>query len=181
MRFVESFGHGMIESFLEDGDLHFLRDRDGDFVVEFGYDEEIAGHPRFLLAAVGDDHEQYCMRGDIMCRVPRSDWDRMLRLCNEWNALYKMPKVYLEVDDPNASTTGRVVCEQWLNLEVGIHQELVNQFTSTFFSACFGFWRWMQRQNAMHALGDLDQESPEGLATDEGKEEDERAGEGERS
>ncbi|MBV8269348.1 MAG: YbjN domain-containing protein [Planctomycetaceae bacterium] len=181
MSFVESFGHGMIEAFLEDGDLHFLRDRDGDFVVEFGYDDEIAGHPRFLLAAVGDDHEQYCMRGDIMCRVPRPDWDRMLRLCNEWNTLYKMPKVYLEVDDPNASTTGRVVCEQWLNLEAGIHQELVNQLTSTFFSACFGFWRWMRRQDAMHALGDLNQDSPEELPSDEGKEENEREGESERS
>ena len=94
------------------------------------------------------------MRGDTLRRIPRSDWDRLLRLCNEWNALYKMPKVYLEVDDPNSSTTGRVVCEQWLNLESGLHQELVNQLTSTFFSACFGFWRWLERQNALLALGD---------------------------
>ena len=44
-----------------------------------------------------------------------------------------------------------VGCEQWLNLEGGIHQELVNQLTSTFFSACFGFWRWLERQNAIEA------------------------------
>jgi hypothetical protein len=154
MGFVEQFGHDMIETFLEESDLHYLRDRDGDFVVEFGYDEEIGGHPRFLLAITGDENEQYCLRGDTMRRVPRADWDRMIRLCNEWNALYKMPKVYFEVDDPNTSTTGRVVCEQWLNLDSGIHQELVNSLTSTFFSACFGFWRWVERQNAMHALGD---------------------------
>ncbi len=154
MGFVEPFGHAMIEAFLEENELHYLRDRDGDFVVEFGYDEEITGHPRFLLAAVGDDHEQYCMRGDTLRRIPRSDWDRLLRLCNEWNALYKMPKVYLEVDDPNSSTTGRVVCEQWLNLESGLHQALVSQLTSSFFSACFGFWRWLERQNALLALGD---------------------------
>jgi hypothetical protein len=154
MGFVEPFGHAMIEAFLEESELHYLRDRDGDFVVEFGYDEEITGHPRFLLAAVGDDHEQYCMRGDTLRRIPRSDWDRLLRLCNEWNALYKMPKVYLEVDDPNSSATGRVVCEQWLNLESGLHQELVSQLTSSFFSACFGFWRWLERQNALLALGD---------------------------
>jgi Putative bacterial sensory transduction regulator len=154
MGFAESFSRTMIEAFLEDGDLQYLRDRDGDFVVEFGYDEEISGHPRFLLAVSGDDDEQYCLRGDTMRRVPRSDWDRFLRLCNEWNSLYKMPKVYFEVDDPNTSTTGRVVCEQWLNLEPGIHQELVNHLTSTFFSACFGFWRWLERQDALHALGD---------------------------
>ena len=154
MGFVEPFGHAMIEAFLEESELHYLRDRDGDFVVEFGYDEEITGHPRFLLAAVGDEHEQYCMRGDTLRRIPRSDWDRLLRLCNEWNALYKMPKVYLEVDDPNSSATGRVVCEQWLTLESGLHQELVNQLTSSFFSACFGFWRWLERQNALLALGD---------------------------
>jgi Putative bacterial sensory transduction regulator len=156
MGFIQSFDHSMIEAFLEDSDLHYLRDRDGDFVVEFGYDEEIAGHPRFLLAVGGDDHEQYCLRGDTLRRIPRSDWDRMLRLCNEWNTQYKMPKVYFEVDDPNRSTSGRVVCEQWLNLEAGIHQELVNQLTSTFFSACFGFWRWLERQEGLHALTDPD-------------------------
>ncbi len=100
-------------------------------------------HPRFLFSPpVGDDHEQYCLRGDTLRRIPKSDWDRLLRLCNEWNALYKMPKVYLEVDDPNSSATGRVVCEQWLNLESGLHQELVSQLTSSFFLlglAVFGF------------------------------------------
>ena len=35
-----------------------------------------------------------------------------------------------------------------------MHQELVNQLTSTFFSACFGFWRWLERQNALKALTD---------------------------
>jgi hypothetical protein len=156
MGFVEPFGHEMIEAFLEESELQYLRDRDGDFVVEFGYDEKIGGHPRFLLAVAGDDHEQYCLRGDTMRRVSRPDWERMIRLCNEWNALYKMPKVYFEVDDPNLSTTGRIVSEQWLNLEAGVHQALVNQLTSTFFSASFGFWRWIERQNALNALGDPD-------------------------
>jgi uncharacterized Zn-finger protein len=161
MGFVEKFGHAMIEAFLDDGELQYLRDRDGDFVVEFGYDEEISGHPRFLLAISGDDGEQYCMRGDALRRVQRADWDRTLRLCNEWNSLYKMPKVYFDVDDPNASTTGRVVCEQWLNLEPGIHQELFNQLTNTFFSSCFGFWRWLERQDALHALGEPEDPTPQ--------------------
>jgi hypothetical protein len=161
MGFAESFSRAMIEAFLEDSDLQYLRDRDGDFVVEFGYDEEISGHPRFLLAVTGDDDEQYCLRGDAMRRVPRADWDRFLRLCNEWNSLYKMPKVYLEVDDPNTSTTGRVVCEQWLNLEPGIPQEFVNHLTSTFFSACFSFWRWLERQDALQALGGPDEMPPQ--------------------
>ena len=154
MGFAESFSHAMIEAFLEEADLHFLRDQDGDFVVEFGYSEEVGGHPRFLLAVEGDDDEQYCLRADTLRRIPKADWDRLLRLCNEWNSFYKMPKVYLEVDDPNASTTGRVVCEQWLNLETGLSQELLNALTNTFFSACFGFWRWLERQNALHSLGD---------------------------
>lgn len=156
---VENFGHAMIRTFLEESDLQYLRDRDGDYVVEFGYDEEIAGHPRFMLVATGDGLDQYCLRGDVMKRVPRAEWDRQIRLCNEWNALYKLPKVYLEVDDPNASATGRIVCEQWLNLDPGIHQELVNHLTSNFFSACFGFWRWLERQDVLHSLGDDDSDS----------------------
>ncbi|MDE2507704.1 MAG: YbjN domain-containing protein [Planctomycetota bacterium] len=161
MNIVEPFGRPMIETFLDERELHFLRDRDGDFIVEFGYDDELHGHPRFLLAAAGDDEDQYCLRGDTMRRYPRSDWDRMIRLCNEWNCLYKMPKVYFEVDDPNNSTTGRVACEQWFNLEAGVHQELVSQLTGTFFSACFGFWRWVERQSEINALGDPDPSDPE--------------------
>jgi hypothetical protein len=152
--YVESFGRSMIEAFLEADSLNFLRDRDGDFIVQFGFDEEIGGHPRFLLAAVGDDQEQYCLRGETYRRVPRADWDRAMRLCNEWNALYKMPKAYLEIDDPNTSASGRVICEQWVDLEAGAHQELVNSLTSTFFSACFGFWRWLVRQDAIESLSD---------------------------
>ena len=157
---VESFGHAMIQAFLDESELHYLRDRDGDFVVEFGYDEEVLGHPRFLLIVSGDDLDQYCLRGDTMKRVARADWERHLRLCNEWNALYKMPKVYLEVDDPNVSSSGRVVCEQWLDFESGVHQELVDQLTSTFFSACFGFWKWLERQHALQSLGDDVEEEP---------------------
>ncbi len=156
MSFVQSFGHAMIEAYLEEEELHYLRDRDGDFVIEFGYDDEIAGHPRFLLIAAGEDHHQFCLRGDTLRRVSRPDWDRVIKLCNEWNSQYKMPKVYFEVDDPNASATGRVVCEQWLNLENGIHQEGVNGLTSSFFSSCFGFWRWMERQKDIESLGELE-------------------------
>jgi len=154
MGFVESFGHAMIEAFLDEDGLHYLRDQDGDFIVQFGYDEEINGHPRFLMAVSGDDQEQYCLRGDTLRRVPRAERDRVLGLCNEWNAHYKMPKVYLEIEDPNSPATGRVVCEQWLDLEPGLPQELLNHLTSTFFSSCFGFWRWLERQDALHALGD---------------------------
>lgn len=161
MGFVEPFGHNMIEAFLDESDLHFLRDRDSNFLVEFGYDDEIGGHPRFLLSVSGDDNEQYSLRGDTLRRVPRADWDRVIRLCNEWNALYKMPKVYFEVEDPNASATGRVICEQWLHLESGIHQELINQLTSLFFSSSFGFWRWMERQNAIDNLGAPEKDDPD--------------------
>jgi hypothetical protein len=171
MGFVESFSHTMIEAFLEDDGLHYLRDQEGDFIVQFGYDEEIDGHPRFLLAVGGEDREQFCLRGDTFRRIPRIEFDRVLRLCNEWNAHYKMPKVYLEVDDPNVSATGRIVCEQWIDLEVGIQQELVSHLTSTFFSACFGFWRWLQRQNALDALGDPDPDSEDELAASESPEE----------
>lgn len=167
MGYVEPFGHAMVEAFLEEDGLRFLRDSDGDFIVQFGYDDEIDGHPRFLLAISGDDDEQYCVRGDTLKRIPKSEWDKMMRLCNEWNALYKMPKVYLEVDDPNSSATGRVVCEQWIDFQAGVHQELVSQLTSTFFSACFGFWRWMVRQNELSALTDPDAPETAGLDTPE--------------
>ena len=53
MGFDDKFGHAMIETFLDEDGLEYLRDRDGDFFIQFGYDEEIQGHPRFLLAVAG--------------------------------------------------------------------------------------------------------------------------------
>lgn len=160
MECVEPFSHAMIESFLEHDGLHYLRDQEGDFVVQFSFDEEIKGHPRFLLAISGDDQEQYCLRGDTLQRIDRPDWNRTLSLCNEWNAQYKMPKVYLQIDDPSTSTSARVVCEQWVDLEVGVHQDLVNHLTRTFLGACFGFWRWLVRQNEINELGSPDGPDP---------------------
>jgi hypothetical protein len=78
-----------------------------------------------------------------------------------------MPKVYLEIDDPNASATGRIVCEQWVDLETGVHQELVNHLTSTFFSSCFGFWRWLARQDVLQALTDPDPDPDEEAPADD--------------
>ena len=47
--------------------------------------------------------------------------------------------------------------------------------TSTFFSASFGFWRWIERQNALNALGDPDpspaqedEEDPAGDSSSQG-------------
>ena len=150
----QSFDRAMIAEFLDQSELEYLRDRDGDFIIEFEYDEEVDVHPRFFLAVAGESSEQYCLRGDPTKRVPRADWERTLWLCNEWNALYKMPKVYLEVEDPNLSTTGRIVCEQWLSLEAGLSPELLGEITTTFFSACFGFWRWLRHQDELNALTD---------------------------
>jgi hypothetical protein len=154
----QTFDREMIEAFLAVSELEYLRDRDGDFIIEFEYDEELDIHPRFLLAAAGEDAEQYCLRGDATKRVPRADWDRVLRLCNEWNSLYKMPKVYLEIEDPNLSSSGRVVCEQWLSLEAGLSQALLNELTTIFFSSCFGFWRWLRHQEQLNALIDTGDE-----------------------
>ena len=30
----------------------------------------------------------------------------------------------------------------------------ISRITTPFFSACFGFWRWLERQDELHALGD---------------------------
>ena len=51
MGFIESFGHDMIEAFLDEDGLHYLRDRDGDFIVQFGYDEKIDGHDVWVISA----------------------------------------------------------------------------------------------------------------------------------
>ncbi len=49
--------------------------------------------------------------------------------------------------------------------------ELVNHLAGTFFSACFGFWRWLERQKALNALLEDPEEEQQGEGDPEPEEE----------
>lgn len=146
---VQPFNRSMIEKCLRSTSWRFLTDSEGDFVVEFRYDEETGVELEIFFEAEGSKGQIYVIRGHADKRIPKNDWNKALMVCNTWNKEKRWPKAYLYVRDPSTDTTGTIMLEENLDLETGIHQELLNDITLTAVAGMFGFWEWAHREQGL--------------------------------
>lgn len=142
MSVVQRFNRTMIENCLRANQLRFLRDNDGDFRVEFGYNEKYGCEISFSLSVAGSQNDVYSIIAISDKRIPRHDWAKAVTICNEWNAQKRWPKAYLHVRDVATETYGAILLEQDIDLEPGVHQELLDHFTLTAFATSMSFWEW---------------------------------------
>jgi len=133
----------MIERYLKQHGLRYLRDSDGDFQVQFAYDEDVGGELTIYCGAEGRDHDIYVVRISSSRMVPKAEWGRAITLCNTWNKDKRWPKAYLRVKDPSTDVVGGIFLEEELNLEAGVHFELLDSYTTTAIAAANEFWRWL--------------------------------------
>jgi hypothetical protein len=148
MSAVQKFDHSMIEAYLRGRELKFLRDSDGDFVLEWERDETIGCELRMLLAAAGKNKDIYSILVRSNRRIPRQDWERCVSLCNTWNREKRWPKAYvfwLEGDD----ASGQILLEGQIDLAKGIHSELFADFTETILGTAFQFWKWAHQEHGL--------------------------------
>lgn len=136
-REVRSFSRSMIKQGLEELDLHYLVDRDDDFVLDLG-------DLRFFLMASGSRNDVYT----IYCVLPRrfrtgDDAVQAITLCNKWNRERRWPKAYARINEDGEA---RITLEQSLDLEMGIHQALLNDFTKLALATSIGFWEWLEEE-----------------------------------
>ncbi|MBX5457032.1 MAG: YbjN domain-containing protein [Thermogemmatispora sp.] len=143
---VKPFSHAMIETCLRDQKLRFLRDEDNDIVVQFRYDPDCACELTFYLMAQGEKQEIYTLLCRSSRRLGPEEWERALVLCNTWNRERRWPKSYLRSFGNNGAAYGELCLEEHIDLEAGIHQELLTSFTMTFLASSFGFWRWLHQE-----------------------------------
>lgn len=130
----------MIRNFLERDDLHYYIDRDGDYAVH-------VGDLMINLIATGRHDDVY----SIMCSNSKEyEGDQLayaIGCCNEWNADKRWPKAY--VRRKTEQLGGRIILEQSLDLETGIHQELLNDFTRIILICCVQFWEWASTEKGL--------------------------------
>lgn len=148
MATVQKFDRNMIERSLQSVSLKFLKDNDGDYLVQLGYSDEMGCELDIMLMASGQQDDVYYMRGQSNKRIPRNDWGRAVMLCNTWNKERRWPKAYLYVKDPNTDATGLIILEQQFDLEQGIHQELFNDFTRVAIASMLSFWEWAHKEQS---------------------------------
>ncbi len=146
---VQPFKRSMIEKCLQSASLRFLRDSDGDFVVRFGYDERIGAELEIFFDAEGSEGQVYAIMCHTDKRIPKTDWGKAIMVCNTWNKQKRWPKAYLYVREPSTDTTGMIVLEEYLSLEAGIHQELLDDYTLKAVSGMFQFWVWAHQEQGL--------------------------------
>lgn len=143
---VQKLSPEMVEAFLASIGWRYLRDKDSNFEVQFSYQEDIECALRFSLLLQGRNRDIYYLRMRSDKYVKRSDWPRYMYLVNRWNSERRWPKAYLEIQDPATSQRGEIILEQQMDLEQGIHQELLDDYTNTIFFGCYEFWKWITEE-----------------------------------
>jgi putative sensory transduction regulator len=146
MDVVQRFDRSMIERFLVSTKLRYLRDNDGDFVVQFGFDTDRGNEMTFMLMTGGSQGQIYAIYGESSNVIQAQDVDRAIRMCNMWNTEKRWPKAYVRMRQDAGRSYGRIMLEGQLDLEKGIHQELFDDYTSTIFATASSFWEWAHKE-----------------------------------
>ncbi len=146
---VQKLDYRMIEKYLKGRDLKYLRDSDGDYQVGFTYDEDFGCSLTVWLIVSGQSRDTYMVLVMSDKHIPKSDWARAIMLCNTWNKERRWPKAYLSVNNPDADTIGEIRLEHQIHLKMGIHQELLNDFTDMAISGAYLFWRWAHKEQGL--------------------------------
>jgi hypothetical protein len=146
MTTVKPFDRSVIETYLLEQDLNYLKDRDGDFQVKFNYDED-CGCALTVWFVLNNSIYRVQVVSDKP--IPRQDWEKIVMLCNTWNQQKRWPKAYLNISNPETDQNGFIVLEEHIDLQQGIHQELFNDWTSTVISASSGFWMWLNKEQEL--------------------------------
>ncbi|MFO7542676.1 MAG: hypothetical protein R6W97_07710 [Thiobacillus sp.] len=85
MATVEEFTHEMLRQYLDGRGWRWLVDVDGDYVVEFAYDEDFSCELTLYLIMSGKEKEILEVRVLSDMRIPKAHWGEALHACNTWN------------------------------------------------------------------------------------------------
>lgn len=139
---VDKFERNMIQRSLDSMGLRYLRDSDGDFVILFARDDDAGCELQARIMAVGQNHEILAVHMQSDARMESNDTGLLCRVCNLWNREHRWPKAY--VDDE-----GDIILEEQIDLEKGIHQELLHHFIATTVAAGHRFWVWAHKDQEL--------------------------------
>ena len=146
---VIKFEQSMIEAYLRQKEWNYLTDRKGNFQMNFSSDAETGYAWTVFFSAVGERMDIYQVYVRANHDFPKAQWPEILELCNDWNRKRFYPKAYLNIRDSETDPTGTVVLEHAIDLEKGVHQELLNDFTACAYSGAISFWKWAHGEKGL--------------------------------
>jgi hypothetical protein len=141
MRFVEPLSKSMVEKFLKSTSWRYLVDRDGDYLLQFGHSNNWGCDLDIYLTIAGQRSDVLSMYATPGHRIPSERWAEALVTCNEWNLEKRWPKAAFRAGD-SRDATGSFFLQLALDLEQGVHQELLDDTITVFISGADSFCRW---------------------------------------
>jgi len=141
---VEPISRALLQGVLEETDLKYMVDKDGDFVLLIG--DEKARATAIVVIALQGPRKQILT---VMARVEntpslsRADW---LEKVNLWNAKKRWPRAFLAGD--------RLTLDFHLNLEKGVHRELLKDIILTVLAGISQFLVWIEGRDPEAELGE---------------------------
>jgi hypothetical protein len=149
MATVQPFNTGMIETCFKQRGIKYLVDSESNLMIHWGYDEATGCSMNLHFSAQGSKKHIYAITVIAEKPVPKSEWGRAMMICNTWNKDKRFGKAYLYVNDPANDATGMIVFDNHMDLEEGIHQELLNDLTFTIMAAANDFWEWAHKEQGL--------------------------------
>ncbi|MFN8535069.1 MAG: YbjN domain-containing protein [Dehalococcoidia bacterium] len=148
MASVERLSPELLVKYLESRRLGYERDDETDYRVEFPFDPELGCALHIWLLLGGRDRQILSVRAVGQIPIARTEFEKVLDLCNEWNSDRRWPKAYLYRRTP-ADDVGAIYLEENIDLAPGVHQELLEDWLDTMRSASVEFWIWAHGEKGL--------------------------------
>jgi tetratricopeptide (TPR) repeat protein len=136
---VYRFERELIKTYLKKNEMKYLQDSEGDFVLKFDYDPQINCELTVYLMVSGKNQNIYSISIRSNKRIPREKWNDAFFICNQWNLHSRWPSAFFVIRNEE-DKYGFIVLEYHLDLEAGIHQQLLDNITSEMIASGYKFW-----------------------------------------
>jgi hypothetical protein len=140
----------MIRRYLEEDGAEYDVDEEGGFSFSYDYDDECACELTVWLTLPHSDI--YTIEVHEERTFPRSESDRLLRICNTWNERERYPIAILYPEDVGPEEVeirlvhtyiARAATQQLAT------QQQVRDFTEEMIEKSFAFWKWAHQEHGL--------------------------------
>jgi hypothetical protein len=139
MSTVRPFNNERIIAHMKKYERRYFTDSEGDIMLRFtGEGIQFA----CFVMAKGENDEILAMLAFPEKEYDRSQWAACMDACNNWNSSHRWPATYLRISE--SDNRADVCCEFNVDLEQGVHQELLDDMINTFIAATIEFLKWMR-------------------------------------
>jgi hypothetical protein len=143
---LEPLSPEMIRRYLGEIDAAYEVDEDGDFVFQYGPEPGLDSFLTVTLEII--EREGYSIVIGTERSYPSAEWDRLMRVCNAWNAEQMYPTAYV-LTDPEKPDEVDIFLDYSTIFKSGVSREQFRQLTDEIVASAFVFWVLAHRDHGL--------------------------------